>query len=150
LTTRPAGIRPNTRLSLSESTALFAGPALGGGVVAALTPKGALGIDALSHGASVAALLAIAALRRSARAGTSPVATAPVRARLRAEIGEGIRYVRHNAVLNAIMWTGACYNLGSSMYDALVVVFAVKHLHMSPVQLGVVIGLGSTGFLSDR
>jgi MFS family permease len=44
------------------------------------------------------------------------------------------------------MWAGACYNLGSSMYDALIVIFAVQHLHMSPTQLGAVIGLGSIGF----
>jgi MFS family permease len=136
----------NTRLSLSESTALFAGPALGGVVVAALTPTGALGIDALSYGASVAALLAITANRRSARSAVPSAGIAAARPRLRTEIGEGIRYVRHNAVLNALMWTGACYNLGSSMYDTLVVVFAVRYLHIPPAHLGVVIGLGSIGF----
>jgi MFS family permease len=125
---------------------LFAGPALGGVVVAALTPTGALGIDALSYGASVAALLAITANRRSARSAVPSAGIAAARPRLRTEIGEGIRYVRHNAVLNALMWTGACYNLGSSMYDTLVVVFAVRYLHIPPAHLGVVIGLGSIGF----
>jgi len=136
----------NTRLSLSESLALFAGPALGGLAVAALTPKGGLGLDALSYAASVAGLSAIVVRRRRAR--DLAVTPDPPRAttKLRAEISEGIRYVRENRVLNAIMWTGALYNLGSSMYDALIVVFAVKHLHISPVRFGIVIGIGAIGF----
>ncbi len=39
-----------------------------------------------------------------------------------------IAYVRSNPILNAIMWTGAFYNLGSVMYDTLIVVFAVQRL----------------------
>jgi MFS family permease len=44
------------------------------------------------------------------------------------------------------MWTGAAYNLGAAMYDTLIVIFAVRTLHMSTAELGVVIGLGAVGF----
>jgi len=136
----------NTRLSLSESSALFAGPAVGGMAVAALSPTGALAVDALTYGLSVAALLAIVLTPRSVQALDVPAVPVPPRRSLRAQITDGIRYVRRNPVLNAIMWAGASYNLGSAMYETLIVVFAVRTLHMSPTELGIVIGLGAIGF----
>jgi len=136
----------NTRLSLSESSALFAGPAVGGMAVAALSPTGALAVDALTYGLSVTALLAIVLTPRSVQALDVPAVPVPPRRSLRAQITDGIRYVRRNPVLNAIMWAGASYNLGSAMYETLIVVFAVRTLHMSPAELGIVIGLGAIGF----
>jgi MFS family permease len=58
----------------------------------------------------------------------------------------GLRYVRGTPVLNAIMWTGAAYNLGAAMYESLLVVFAVRHLHLSPTGLGLALGAGGVGF----
>lgn len=135
----------NIRLTLSESIALFAGPAIGGVVVAALSPPGALAIDAVSYGVSVVCLLTIILARRI-RKDSSPAPAVTTKRRLSTQIGEGIAYVRSNPILNAIMWTGAFYNLGSVMYDTLIVVFAVQRLHMSPAEVGIVVGLGAIGF----
>jgi MFS family permease len=142
----------NTRLSLSESMSLLAGPALGGFVVAFLSPAAGLGLDAASYAVSVASLLTLVLARRRRAGATSGAETgaetgvAPAPVRLHRQIAGGIRYVRRNPVLNAIMWTGALYNLGSAMYDSLLVVFAVRLLHMSPATLGLAVGIGAVGF----
>jgi MFS family permease len=44
------------------------------------------------------------------------------------------------------MWIGAAYNLGSAMYDSLLVVFAVHVLHLTPTRLGLAVALGGAGF----
>jgi MFS family permease len=138
----------NTRLSLSESMAMLAGPALGGLVVAVLSPASGLGLDAATYAVSVASLIALVQARRRRPADSTVAATGPPppRIRLHRQIAGGIRYVRSSPVLNAIMWTGALYNLGSAMYDSLLVVFAVRLLHLSPAVLGLAVGIGSVGF----
>jgi MFS family permease len=132
----------NTRLSLSESAALLCGPALGGLVVSRCAPPGALAVDAGTYAASVATLLLVASRVRRPRghgrgggAGT-----------LRAQVRDGLRYVRESPVLNALMWTGAAYNLGSAMYDSALIVFAVHVLHLSPARTGLAIAAGGVGF----
>jgi MFS family permease len=128
----------NTRLSLSESVALLAGPAAGGLVVTWLAPPGALLLDAASYAVSVGTLLLAA--RRAPR--PAPVPRRP----LLREVRAGLRYVRGQPVLNAIMWVGGWYNLGSAVYDALLVLFAVRVLHLSPAHLGLAVGIGGIGF----
>jgi len=130
----------NTRLSLSESSSLVAGPALGGGVIAWAGASGALSIDAATYAVSVLTLVAILLHRRR------PHAEPVVRGSLGGEIRAGIAYVRGNRVLNTIMWVGCWYNLGASMYDALLVLFAVRELHLSPATLGLSLGIGAIGF----
>jgi len=62
------------------------------------------------------------------------------------QIAEGWRYVRSQPLLNAIMWTGAAYNLGSAMYDAILVLFGVHTLRLTPGQLGLAVGIGGIGY----
>jgi MFS family permease len=132
----------NARLSLSESTALLIGPALGGAVVGMLAPASALAVDAGTYALSVLTL-ALAA-RRAARVATE-AAAAPRRS-LRAQVQEGLAYVARTPVLNALMWTGAAYNLGSAMFDSLLVIFAVHVLHLTPLRLGIAVAAGGAGF----
>nr|MDA8322434.1 MFS transporter [Actinomycetota bacterium] len=134
----------NTRLSLSESMAVLLGPAAGGLAIAWLTPPGALGLDGASYAVSVLTLSLLARRPRPrAHLGPAPEAGA---GSLRRQVLDGWRYVRASPVLDAIMWTGAAYNLGSAMYEALIVVFAVRGLHLTPTQFGLAIGVGGVGF----
>jgi MFS family permease len=133
----------NTRLSLSESTALLCGPAVGGAVVGWFAPPGALMVDAVTYAVSVTTLVLVTRRSRSARPGDPGPAA---RGSLRIQVGDGLRYVRRTPVLNALMWTGAAYNLGSAMYDSLLVVFAVHVLHLSPLRTGLAVALGGAGF----
>jgi MFS family permease len=140
----------NTRLSLSESAALLCGPALGGLVVSLCAPPGALAADAGTYAASVATLMLVA--RRVSRRGRRrPAGSTAPRAQagstpLRAQVRDGLRYVRHSPVLNALMWTGAAYNLGSAMYDSALIVYAVHVLHLTPAWTGLAIAAGGVGF----
>jgi MFS family permease len=141
----------NARLSLSESMALLIGPALGGAVVGMLAPAGALAVDAGTYALSVLTL-ALAA-RRAASVATEAVGGP--RHSLRAQVRDGLGYVARTPVLNALMWTGAAYNLGSAMFDSLLVIFAVHVLHLTPLRLGIAVAAGGAGFpvsslLSDR
>ncbi len=137
----------NTRLSLSESTALLLGPAAGGLAVGWLAPRGALSLDVGSYAISVATLSVVSFLTARKRLGGRDMTPAVDDSRgLRREIAEGWRYVRASPLLDAIMWIGATYNLGASMYDALIVVFAVHSLHMTPSRLGLAVGAGAVGF----
>ena len=134
----------NTRLSLSESMAVLLGPAAGGLAIAWLTPPGALGLDGASYAVSVLTLGLLARRPRPrAHLGPAPEAGA---GSLRRQVLDGWRYVRASPILDAIMWTGAAYNLGSAMYEALIVVFAVRGLHLTPTQFGLAIGVGGVGF----
>jgi MFS family permease len=137
----------NTRLSLSESTSLLVGPAAGGLAVGWLAPRGALVLDVGSYAISVATLPVVVILTARSRLGGRETTLAVYASRrLRREIAESWRYVRASPLLDAIMWIGAAYNLGASMYDALIVVFAVHHLHLTPGHLGLAVGAGAVGF----
>jgi MFS family permease len=129
--------RANTRLSLSESSSQLVGPAGGGLLVGLLTSPGALVMDAVTYAVSVATLTAT---------GRGNAGTVAPSASTKTEVLAGLRYVRSTPVLNSIMWTGAAYNLGAAMYESLLVVFAVRHLGLSPAGLGVALGAGGVGF----
>lgn len=128
----------NTRLSFSESTALLVGPGLAGLVINTVSAARALLLDATSYVASVLTILAI-------RHREEAVAT-PTSHPLWKEVGVGLRYVAAHPLLRPIMVCGAVYNLGVAMYDSLLVVFAVRHLHLSPSVLGLSIAVGGAGF----
>jgi MFS family permease len=134
----------NTRLSLSESLSLLAGPALGGVLIATLSVGGALAFDELSYAISVVTLLLIG--RRTGLAAPPNSGLATSSDRMVNQIAEGLRYVRRHAVLNAIMWTGVTYNLGAAMFESLLVLFALRDLALSPAALGLAIGIGGIGF----
>jgi MFS family permease len=126
----------NTRLQASESVAQVGGPALGGVLIGALGAVRALTVDAASYAVSVATLVALRA------PGDRPVhATGSVVAQVRA----GVRYVGRAPALRGVLWSSVWFNTGMSGYQALLVVFAVRTLGLSPSTLGLAVGLGGLG-----
>jgi MFS family permease len=130
----------NTRLSLSESSALLVGPGVAGAVVTALGAARALLTDAASYVASVLTL----ALIRHREPASPPVVAG--RSALRRDVADGLRFVARHPVLRPIMVCGALYNLGVAMYDSLIAVFAVRLLGMDAWMLGAALALGGAGF----
>ncbi|MCO5974962.1 MFS transporter [Actinoallomurus soli] len=128
----------NTRLSFSESTALLAGPGLAGMVIAACGAVRALFADAGSYVLSIVTLLAIRHRE------STPEKTA--RRPLWQEVGEGLQFVARHPLLRPIMVCGALYNLGVAMYDSMIAVFAVRHLHIATFALGLTLAAGGAGF----
>lgn len=126
----------NTRLTASEALALIGGPALAGLLAGAIGAARALAADAASYLVSAGTLTALRA-----------PADRPARSQVPmcAEIHAGIRYLLGNAPLRAVLWSSMLFNAGIAGYEALLVVFAVQHLGLSPAVLGLAVGAGGIG-----
>lgn len=136
--------RTNGLLFASETAGReLAGPALGGLLfaVAAAVPFVADGVSFLISGALLVGLRSrLAAPPRAER--TSSV---PRRRELTSEIAEGVRYFLGNDVLRvvALLITGLA--LCQSMVMGVLVVFALRALHLAPAGYGIFLAAGALG-----
>jgi MFS family permease len=131
----------NSKLEVSRSGALVAGPGLAGVLVAALTAPYAILADALSF---VASALFLSRIRRAER---EPERARDARPRLRSEIREGLRFVAHHPLLRPILVFVAVSNTFVNMLFAILLVYAVRELHLSAQTIGLVFSLGNIGTL---
>lgn len=131
----------NSKLEISRSGAQLVGPGLAGILVDVLKAPVAILADAVSYVGSVLFLLVI---RRSEPPVEAPAGGAP---RMRSEIGEGLRYVLRHTLLRPILICTAALNLGSGLNFAVLLLFAVRQLGLSPGTIGIVLALGNAGFL---
>lgn len=99
------------------------GPAIGGLLVATIGPAWTLAVDALSYG--VAGLMLLTIRRRFGP-------TMRVRSRLVGDIGEGVRFVRHDPVVRALTVAGVFNSVAGGAVTALVVVVGVQRLGLRP------------------
>jgi MFS family permease len=129
----------NGKLGATQSFAQFAGPGLGGGLVAAAGAAGAMTADAVSYVVSVASLLAIRIREQSAE---SPAAA---RRNLRAEIAEGLKFVVGHPILRKIVACTGTSNLFSAMAGAVEIVYLVRVLHVRPAFTGVLFAISAVG-----
>ncbi|MGJ6967047.1 MFS transporter [Streptosporangium sp. G11] len=136
----PAG---NTRLEVSRSIAYLGGPSLGGLLLQVLIAPLVLLFNVVSY--LVSAVL-ISGITRRPAAGPAPDAP---RRKMGAEIGEGLRFVFGNRILRAIaMCTGLMNLIGlGGALTALLVVFALNDLGLTPGTLGLILTLGNAGAL---
>ncbi len=67
--------------------------------------------------------------------------------RMRSEIAEGIRYVVRHPLLRPIAICTSTSNLFGSMGFAILVLFAVRELDLTPGELGLAFAIGNIGFL---
>ncbi len=144
-------LRANSRLQGSESVAQVGGPALGGILIQALGAPVALLADVGSYAVSVACVLGI---RRDEQ--PPPRISA---AGLPSQIMAGLRFVRRHPVIGPLTLSAAVLNFAGAALEALVVVFLVRTVGVSPGMAGVLLGglgLGgiagaaSVGWLSAR
>lgn len=129
----------NGKLGATQSFAQFAGPGLGGGLVAAAGAAGAMTADAVSYVVSVASLLAIRIREQSAE---TPVAA---RRNLRAETAEGLKFVVRHPILRKIVACTGTSNLFSAMAAAVEIVYLVRVLHVRPAFTGVLFAISAVG-----
>jgi MFS family permease len=126
----------NAKLQGSQAVAQLAGPGLGGVLVQLVRAPYALVVDAASYVLSVAGLLAI-------RADEPRPAT--VERHLRREIAEGGRYVLADPLLRVMTISPAIGNFFFTGFEAIVVLFLVRSVHLAPGSVGLLIGIGSLG-----
>jgi MFS family permease len=131
----------NAKLEISRSGAQLAGPALAGGLIELVTAPLAILVDAVSYVGSALFVWMIRA--REPR----PHREAAQRRRMRAEIAEGLRYVLGHELLRPIAACTSIANLFGTMALAILVVFAVDELRLTPGMIGLSLGLGNVGLL---
>lgn len=128
----------NSRLAATESTALIAGPGLGGLLVQVFTAAGALGLQVLTS------LLSAFTLARINMA--EPAVTAP-RTRLFSAMAQGVRFLAHEPVLRWAVGYSALSNPFEQWIIVLFTVDAVRRLGLSAGQFGLVLSIGAVGTL---
>jgi hypothetical protein len=129
----------NAKLETSRSTAQVAGPGLAGLLVGALKAPYAIAVDAASFVASALFMTRIEQIE------ALPEASGP--RRMRTEIVEGLRFVlRHPPMRPALIWV-ATMNFFTTVAGSIVLVFAVRGLHLTAATVGLIFSLGNIGVL---
>ncbi|HVU92924.1 MAG TPA: MFS transporter [Jatrophihabitans sp.] len=129
-------VEANSRLQAAESAAQVGGPGLGGVLAQVFGATNGLLADAASFAVSLACLRRIGA--------TESVPRRPRRS-LRAEIAEGLRFVRHDRLLRLLMVFGGTANLVLTGFGAIQVAFLVRAVGLGPAAVGVLLAFGSIG-----
>jgi MFS family permease len=134
-------VQANGRLEMTRSGAQLAGPGIAGFLIEWVRAPMAIALDAMSY---VLSSFFLAAIPRTKR--PTPTAGAGRRS-MRADIGEGLRYVFRHPLLLPIAGCTATSNLFSSMLLAVLILFAVRELGLSPGEIGIIFAIGNVGFL---
>jgi len=140
---RSSYVAANSSFSAARSASFVAGPALGGGLVQALSAPVAVLADALSFVVS-ALLLGRAPVDEpapAARSGTAGLA-------LLRDAREGLLFVLRQPVLRAGLGCTTTINFFTFLAGTgMVVLFADRELRLSPGAIGLTLGIGATGSL---
>ena len=129
----------NAKLMGSYATAQIAGPSAAGVLVAAITAPFAILLDAGSFVVSALALRSIRAPEpeRRLERGVS----------LRHDLLVGLRYVRDDPLQRAIAGSAATLNFFGLAIYAVLVLYAVRELHLSSALIGLAFAAGAVGGL---
>jgi MFS family permease len=136
-------IEGNSKLEISRSTAQIGGPGLGGLLVQVFTAPYAILADAISFLGSGSFILRI---KKPEPRPERPV-TAEAKPSLWTELKEGLRFVLRNPNLRAQAGCTGTSNFFSNVSFAIIVVFLVRELELSPGLIGLVFSIGSVGAL---
>jgi MFS family permease len=127
----------NAKLQATVSIAQVSGPSASGLLIGLLSAPVAFITDAASFVVSVVSLLAIRE--------HEPAPERTEQTSLRAEIGEGLRFVVRQPILRMIAGCTATSNLFSSAIFAISVVFLVRQVHLDASTIGLLTSLGAIG-----
>ena len=128
----------NAKLLGSQAVAQSAGPSIAGAVVGAVGAAVAVLGDAVSF--AVSAIFVAAIRGREER-------PEPTTTRKRDELLEGLRYVFSQPYLRTLtIWT-SLWNLFTSGFGAIVIVYYVRDLHWSATEIGVISAIGTSGLV---
>jgi MFS family permease len=129
----------NSKLMGSYATAQIAGPSLAGVLVQAITAPFAILLDAGSFLVSAFALRSIRAPEPERRLERGPS--------LRRDLVTGLRYVRDDPLQRAIAGSAATLNFFGAAIYAVLVIYAVRKLHLSSGLIGLFFAFGAVGAL---
>ncbi|MGQ4387130.1 MFS transporter [Streptomyces sp. SAS_270] len=132
-------VEANVKLEATRSIAQVGGPGAGGALVGALSAPVAVVVDAVGF---VGSALFLSCIRQTE---TKPPARPD--ASLRAEIGEGLRFVFGNPLLRALTLTGAISNMCGTIGASMLLVLLNGQLGLSPFLCGLVFTAEAAGGL---
>lgn len=132
-------VESNSKLSTTESVAVIAGPGLSGVIMQLLTAPLTILIDAFSF---IVSAFFIWRIRTP-----EVLAEKETRRSLRAEIGEGVRFVYAHPLLRPMAESIALYFLFRQIVLTLFMLYAVRVLDLEPLLLGVIFSALGFGFL---
>jgi predicted MFS family arabinose efflux permease len=134
--------RVNARVELARSAAVVIGPALGGGLVSALSAPIALLADAASFVASAVLIGSV----RGSELFVGP-ASAVHRSLGRGELVAGLRFVVAQPYLRAVLATAGINNLARSIAMGVAILYLVDVAGLTAAEVGIAFALGNGGFL---
>jgi MFS family permease len=134
-------IEGNSKLAASRAVAQVAGPGLGGWLVQVLTAPMAIALDAASF---LGSALCLGLIRARPTEDSGP---RNGRTGLRGEVAEGLRLVLSHPLLRPIAGAGATHACFTYMMLALVQLYALSELDLTPAVLGGVLAVGGLGVL---
>jgi MFS family permease len=140
LVARDRLVEGNSKLEISRSAAQLGGPGAAGVLIGTIGGPVAILLDGISFVFSALFLFAI----RKPEVLPEREEGAPKPSMLR-EAKEGLRYVLGNRYLRAISICTGTSNFWWSMTGAIIIVYAVRELDMSPALIGVVLSLTNLG-----
>jgi MFS family permease len=127
----------NSKLEVTRSVAQTAGPAAGGGLVAAFSAPVAILADAVSFLVSGGLLLA---MRHREQPRVQPAARDLV-----GELREGLRYVWQHPIFRPNLLASGLANFSYGIVWAILLVFAVRSLELEAGVIGLVLAVGQAG-----
>jgi MFS family permease len=133
-------IEGNAKLELSRAGSRVAGPTLAGVLVSVLTASYAVAVDAFSFVVSALCLM------RIRKPEPEPVALVD-RQPMRAEIATGLRYTWRHPLLRPLILQIGMGNFFNASISAILLVFAVRDLHLTATTIGVAFSVGNAGLL---
>jgi MFS family permease len=132
----------NSKLETTRSAAQIAGPGLAGLLVRAFTAPYAIFVDAASFAGSALFMTGI----KHPEQAPEPVSAS--RAGMKAEIREGLGYVFRHPLMRPMLLFVAISNFFSNVIFAILLVYAIRVLHLSPATIGLIFSLGNIGVLA--
>lgn len=132
-------VEGNSKLQATQSVAMVAAPAIGGALLRVVSAPALIAVNVVTYLVSALAVGRIRQVEELPARGDHPP--------LRAAIAEGLRFVVRQPLLRRIV---ACTGLGNMFHasgEALVVLYALRHLGLDAAALGLVFSAGAIGGL---
>ena len=130
----------NAKLQASQSVAMIGGPALGGGLIRLVGSPLTIACDAVSF------LVSAFFIGRIRHVDTPPPAAD--RRPIVVEVREGLSFVLGDPLLWRIAASTSTNNFFSSMTGAMLTIYVLNDLGLSPGQMGLALGIGAAGGLA--
>src|SRR5439155_9713957 len=140
LVARDQLVEGNSKLEISRSAAQLGGPGLGGLLVRLFTAPYAILADAISYLWSAAFLFGIR------REEVVPERTAQSASMWR-ELVDGVKYLLGHRYWRGISISTATFNFFNNVAFAILILYLVRHLHMSVLAIGLTLSLSNGGAL---